>query len=662
MASRESFGKIGSDDDWEEIADNYSVKSLSSDDEEDEKPAASPALTRSKVDSSTPRSQTSPIRHAPQVNASHDANDTNVTGLGHALSKVDIGIQSAPRATSPVSVDKMAAIKTSSAPKPRVLLPPSQQDMRRPTASSPREESQRPQDLARYPGAPKSGDVCRYTKAPPATTDNGTISDYSTVFPDVPATPDYMPGYGSPPPSLPAPPCRGTPYPYPPPGFSTSATQHKRAEVTFPPQPNVSKTSEVSNEPTCPILPYNHATQELGSWKQSTMGKFTSAPFNNKNPQESGSFAQDAKVATARGTMLLEHFNRQERKPEEMVSQCGTSLGVSTHDTVLANTLDLDETSTDPVVINNALQSLSRMLRDTSPALCIMHLKHATKVLPACKSLLAQVDSLTPILAVYAAKYNQPTATARDVPLDPSLMMWIASLSRTLWEIGFEFKIVESSNHGSSSPKRAPSLETLVGELESAAKQMDEFLPIIQSDFAEFQKKQKPVFPASTAAPEPNHEINIPNDYQRPRIRQTMYGLKKELQHAIFILKGCQRWLPDPAKVIVGDVTNGMSNLFDVVGGIMASNGPAWFEGPTSETGRPRVITHSEFGNLDPIVIEDYSARIQQICGLVHIDAAESRTWSEEMIREHHVCMLIEQQQIDSLEHIVSVCKGMLLR
>ncbi|KAI8189041.1 hypothetical protein K4K51_005632 [Colletotrichum sp. SAR 10_75] len=420
MASRESFGKIGSDDDWEEIADNYSVKSLSSDDEEDEKPAASPVPTRSKVESS-PRSQTSPTRHARQVNESHDANDANMSKLGDALSAVDIG----------------------------------------------------------------------------------------------------------------------------------------------------------------------------------------------------------------------------------------RSLG---------DTLDLDETSTDPIVIDNALQSLSRMLRDTSPALCIMHLKHATKVLPACKSLLAQVDSLTPILAVYAAKCNQPRTTARDVPLDASLMMWIASLSRTLWEIGFEFKIVESNNHGSSSPKRAPSLETLVGELESAAMQMDEFLPIIQADFAEFQKKPMYVFPGITAAPAPLYEIETPNDYQRPRIRQTMYGLKKELQHAISILKDCQRWLPDAAKVIVGDVTNGMGILFDVVGAIMASNGPAWIEGLTSETGRPRLINHSEFGNLDPIVIEDYSARIQQICGLVHIDAAESRTWSEEMIREHHVCMLIEQQQIDSLEHIVSVLKGMLLR
>ncbi|KAI8290469.1 hypothetical protein K4K60_005562 [Colletotrichum sp. SAR11_57] len=530
MASRESFGKIGSDDDWEEIADNYSVKSLSSDDEEDEKPAASPVPTRSKVDSS-PRSQTSPTRHAPQVTASHDANDANTSDLGHALSKMDIGTQFAPRPTSPVSVDKVAAVKTTSASKSKAPLPPSQQD-------------------------------------------------------------------------------------------------------------------------------------ELGSRKQLTMGEVTSAPLKNLNSQESGP-RKVAKGAARIGDMSFEGFTEQERKPKEMVSQCGASFGASTHDTApgsLGDTLDLDETSTDPIVIDNALQSLSRMLRDTSPALCIMHLKHATKVLPACKSLLAQVDSLTPILAGYAAKCNQPTTTARDVPLDASLMMWIASLSRTLWEIGFEFKIVESNNPGSSSPKRAPSLETLVGELESAAKQMDEFLPIIQADFAEFQKKPMYVFPGITAAPAPKYEIETPNDYQRPRIRQTMYGLKKELQHAISILKDCQRWLPDAAKVIVGDVTNGMGILFDVVGGIMASNGPAWIEGLTSETGRPRLINYSEFGNLDPIVIEDYSARIQQICGLVHIDAAESRTWSEEMIREHHVCMLIEQQQIDSLEHIVSVLKGMLLR
>ncbi|KAI8281713.1 hypothetical protein K4K56_011663 [Colletotrichum sp. SAR 10_98] len=394
------------------------------------------------------------------------------------------------------------------------------------------------------------------------------------------------------------------------------------------------------------------------------MGKITSAPLKNLNSQESDP-RKAAKGAPRIGDMSLEGLTEHGRKPKEMVSQYGASFGASTHDTApgsLGDTLDLDETSTDPIVIDNALQSLSRMLRDTSPALCIMHLKHATKVLPACKSLLAQVDSLTPILAVYAAKCNQPTATARDVPLDASLMMWIASLSRTLWEIGFEFKIVESNNHGSSSPKRAPSLETLVGELESAAKQMDEFLPIIQADFAEFQKKPMYVFPGITAAPAPKYEIETPNDYQRPRIRQTMYGLKKEMQHAISILKDGQRWLPDAAKVIVGDVTNGMGILFDVVGGIMASNGPAWIEDLTSETGRPRLINHSEFGNLDPIVIEDYSARIQQICGLVHIDAAESRTWSEEMIREHHVCMLIEQQQIDSLEHIVSVLKGMLLR
>ncbi|KAF4819290.1 hypothetical protein CGCSCA5_v004636 [Colletotrichum siamense] len=623
MASRESFGKIGSDDDWEEIADNYSVKSLSSDDEEDEKPAASPVPTRSKVESS-PRSQTSPTRHAPQVNESHDANDANMSKLGDALSAVDIGSQSAPRPTSPVSVDKMAATKTASAWKSKAALPPSQKDIRQPTASSSREESQQPQDWTRYPRAPTLGDVYRYTKAPAATTDNGTRPNHPTASPN-------------------------------------NAT---RAEGTFTLQSNASKTSDVSNEPTYPNLPCNDAIQELGSRKQLTMGEVTSAPLKNLNPQESGP-RKVAKGAARSGDMSFEGFTEQERKPKEMVSQCGASFGASTHDTApgsLGDTLDLDETSTDPIVIDNALQSLSRMLRDTSPALCIMHLKHATKVLPACKSLLAQVDSLTPILAVYAAKCNQPTVTARDVPLDASLMMWIASLSRTLWEIGFEFKIVESNNHGSSSPKRAPSLETLVGELESAAKQMDEFLPIIQADFAEFQKKPMYVFPGITAAPASKYEIETPNDYQRPRIRQTMYGLKKELQHAISILKDCQRWLPDAAKVIVGDVTNGMGILFDVVGGIMASNGPAWSEGLSSEIGRPRLINHSEFGNLDPIVIEDYSARIQQICGLVHIDAAESRTWSEEMIREHHVCMLIEQQQIDSLEHIVSVLKGMLLR
>ncbi|KAF4834385.1 hypothetical protein CGCTS75_v003398 [Colletotrichum tropicale] len=653
MASRESFGKIGSDDDWEEIADNYSVKSLSSDDEEDEKPAASPVPTRSKVDSS-PRSQTSPTRHAPQINASHDANDANMSNLGHALSKMDIGTQSAPRPTSPVSVDKVAAIKTTSASKPKAPLPPSHQDIRQPTASSPREDSQRPQ----YPRAPASGNVYRYTKAPTAATDNATLSSFA--FPDEKTRRAYMLECGPPAP-LPnparAPRNRST-------VSSTSAIQHKRPEDTFTPQSNASKTSDVSNEPTYPILPFNDATQESGSWKQLTTGKVTSAPLKNLNPQESGP-RKGATGAPIVGAMSFEGFTEQGRMPKEVVSQYGASFGASTHDTVpvsLDDTLDLDETSTDPVVIDNALQSLSRMLRDTSPALCIMHLKHATKVLPACKSLLAQVDSLTPILAVYAAKCHQPTTTARDVPLDASLMMWIASLSRTLWEIGFEFKIVESNNPGSSSPKRAPSLETLVGELESAAKQMDEFLPIIQADFAEFQKKPKYVFPGITAAPAPKYEIETPNDYQRPRIRQTMYGLKKELQHAISILKDGQRWLPDAAKVIVGDVTNGMGILFDVVGGIMASNGPAWIEDLTSETGRPRLINHSEFGNLDPIVIEDYSARIQQICGLVHIDAAESRTWSEEMIREHHVCMLIEQQQIDSLEHIVSVLKGMLLR
>ncbi|KAF0328602.1 hypothetical protein RB213_015298 [Colletotrichum asianum] len=651
MASRESFGKIGSDDDWEEIADNYSVKSLSSDDEEDEKPAASPVPTRSEVDSS-PRSQTSPTRHAPQVTASHDANDANTSDLGHALSKMDIGTQSAPRPTSPVSVDKVAAIKTTSASKPKAPLPPSQQDIRQPTASSSREDSQRPQ----YPRAPTSGNVYRYTKAPAAATDNATLSSFA--FPDEKTRRAYMLECGPPlPNSARAPRSRPT-------VSSTCAIQHKRPEDNFTPQSNGSKTSDVSNEPPYPNLPCNDATHELGSWKQLIMGKVTSAPLKNLNPQESGP-RKGAKGAPRIGDMSFEGFTEQERKPKEMISECGVSFDASTHDTApgsLGDTLDLDETSTDPIVIDNALQSLSRMLRDTSPALCIMHLKHATKVLPACKSLLAQVDSLTPILAVYAAKCNQPITTARDVPLDASLMMWIASLSRTLWEIGFEFKIVESNNPGSSSPKRAPSLETLVGELESAAKQMDEFLPIIQADFAEFQKKPWYVFPGIAAAPAPKYEIETPNDYQQPRIRQTMYGLKKELQHAISILKDCQRWLPDAAKVIVGDVTNGMGILFDVVGGIMASNGPAWIEGLTSETGRPRLITHSEFGNLDPIVIEDYSARIQQICGLVHIDAAESRTWSEEMIREHHVCMLIEQQQIDSLEHIVSVLKGMLLR
>ncbi|KAL0935465.1 uncharacterized protein CTRU02_210056 [Colletotrichum truncatum] len=332
----------------------------------------------------------------------------------------------------------------------------------------------------------------------------------------------------------------------------------------------------------------------------------------------------------------------------------------------IGESLDLEESSINPVLINNNLRALEQTLTETSDltAKSRTYPDYATKIYTSCQDLTLQVNELLPILGEYADQWERPSTAARDIPLDPSLQLWIASLTRILSELGKIHKALDSAGDRTKDIELENSFATYVDALSDHYRQMNDFLPIMQIDFNDYKTKYMS-FPSPTIAeritgPRHNYQVSNMGTDQIYCIRRAVYALKDELQRTILVLEASLSCLSDIRLIAVTDVITAVRRVFDAVSQALTNNGSEWIENDLKH-GNRQLLSYAEFSNLDPTTIEDFTARIKQINDLVHIGALESRLWSAYMVQQHHICMLFEQQQLDSLDTIVSVLEEIML-
>ncbi|KZL81951.1 hypothetical protein CI238_05925 [Colletotrichum incanum] len=575
MAERQNLAKQDLDD-WEEVADNYSVVSLSSSDDDEDIASATSSLktprdgpldcreNREKNSCSTAANLSQPARSQPPP--SEAIGETSQTA---SLNTNPIGIGPAP----PAPVDRFGTFSPSIA----VL------------SQGVRHES----PIGRVAS---TGEV--------VSTHSPKIADKITVVTCKKArgSGEHMPAEAA-----------------------GSSDHHSRIEWFGAP---------IRRQASSPPIPSTSNDAAQASYE------FTYKPSTDKEMEETaGKFSR---------LMMNSEHGESSSKPE------GT----------LGETLNLDDSLMDPVCISKTLESLYDYIADTlrRTGEQLAGLNDSLNVASSCHALMTQISELRPILSEYATQWEKPLG-AKDIPLDPSLSLWLSSLQTIVSKLRRKSRLWSRHANTEEGKKVHSALLKLDATLNNHIKQMNDFLPIIQVDFNDY-RTQNLAFPTEVIDGEnqtTKHAGNIP---PRPtdrlsQVRNAMYSLKDQLQKTVEVLAISQNFLPEAASITASDIVRRLGSTFNAASLALTNNGSEWLE---SDLGRAQIglLSHAEFSNLDPRTLHDFKVRLQQICSLVS-DPADHHQWTEEMVRSHYVYMLVEQQQLDALSNIASVLEDLMM-
>jgi len=363
----------------------------------------------------------------------------------------------------------------------------------------------------------------------------------------------------------------------------------------------------------------------------------------------------ESKMEEAAGEFDSLKINADPPEEEEELGKPEATLG---------ETLDLDDSLMDPVCISKTLGSLYDYIADTLRRTTeeLAGLNESLNVGSSCNALMGQINELRPILAEYAIQWEK-SAGAREIPLDPSLSLWLSSLEAIISKLRRKSRRWSRHANTEEGKKVHSALLQLDAALDNHIKQMNDFLPIIQVDYNDYRTQNMP-FPIDEIDDEcksPRHGGNIP---PRPtdrlsQVRNAMYSLKDQLQKTVEVLAIGQNFLSEPACATASDIVVRLGSTINAASLALTNNGSEWLE---SDLGRAQIglLSHAEFSNLDPKTLHEFKVRLQQICNLLS-NPADHKQWTDEMVRGHHVYMLVEQQQLDALGNIASVLQDLMM-
>ncbi|GKT43017.1 uncharacterized protein ColSpa_03198 [Colletotrichum spaethianum] len=330
----------------------------------------------------------------------------------------------------------------------------------------------------------------------------------------------------------------------------------------------------------------------------------------------------------------------------------------------LGETLDLDDSSMDPVCIGKTLESLYYYITDTlrRTGEQLAGLNDSLNVASSCHALMTQISELRPILTEYANQWEKPLG-AKDIPLDPSLSLWLSSLQTTVSKLRRKSRLWTRHANTEEGKKVHSALLRLDAALDNHVKQMNDFLPIIHVDFNDYRTQHMsfPIEEIDEEAMSPKYTDTIPprRTDRLSQVRNAIYSLKDQLQKTVEMMAICQNFLPEAASTTASDIVRRLGSTFNAASLALTNNGSEWLD---SDLGRAQIglLSHAEFSNLDPSTLHDFKVRLQQICNLVS-SPADGHQWTDEMVRSHYVYMLVEQQQLDALCNIASILEDLMM-
>ncbi|KAK4227320.1 hypothetical protein QBC38DRAFT_324075, partial [Podospora fimiseda] len=284
----------------------------------------------------------------------------------------------------------------------------------------------------------------------------------------------------------------------------------------------------------------------------------------------------------------------------------------------------------DPRFLKAILESINDILDET---ICLevpnaIYTADGKNPFTICRRIRGQLRELAPILSGYA-KAMASNDSSDDIPIDPGLHSWLS---------GVRVKALSlQATARNSLEKLVYNLEPnqafvgIVQDLEEYEDKMDEFLPIMQVDFNEFQTKfmNLPIapVPSTTHHPSRSEPIRIPSPgssrplsgsplgsisqcSKLPILRQELYNLKDAISQAqsrLILVRGTRS---EPWEV-KGAACHLASKLYDIneaISTILSNNGSEWID-----SGISGGMSYAEFIALDTHYVIDLRHELQDM-------------------------------------------------
>ncbi|KAK4159448.1 hypothetical protein QBC43DRAFT_327287 [Cladorrhinum sp. PSN259] len=289
----------------------------------------------------------------------------------------------------------------------------------------------------------------------------------------------------------------------------------------------------------------------------------------------------------------------------------------------MAEAFDDDDTrNIDPQFLLTTLESLADILEDT---ICleetnIVYTSNGRSPFAVCKRIREQVRELAPILSGYA-KAMSLGSSADDIPLDPQLEGWLSSVRVKVLSLQ-----VEAHNSlGRHSLGYKHEFERILQDLEEHEDKMEEFLPIWQVYFNEFQTQgmNLPIAPAVVPGPSdpyttsrlllgsaptgiPSPTWHCPTTTSRsqsrpeltakvPNLKKELYNLKDTISQVIERLHDTtSQGSEEQTSSSILTISTRLDNLHQTITIMNSNNGSEWIDSSLSGG-----MTHAEFRALD---------------------------------------------------------------
>ncbi|KAK3385435.1 hypothetical protein B0H63DRAFT_182987 [Podospora didyma] len=280
----------------------------------------------------------------------------------------------------------------------------------------------------------------------------------------------------------------------------------------------------------------------------------------------------------------------------------------------------------DPLFLRKTLQSLHEILDDTIQTVFDLPSANSDIAGPSlrlCRRLKGQVSDLIPIVSGYA---NVWSTSSRELPLDPGLHGWLSGVRIKVLGLQAEAQRIARGPSTCSDfvYEYVAGIWDILSEYEA---KMEEFLPIMQVDFSEFQAQQRKLSFVRLREAGPGYEPaarSAPIDIPRHRSISTSPPIQgaKTGSSRVFLLRRELNLLQDVMRETIDHLLNvsGLSKsataLAQEVAGVyqkvrrkielILTNDSTW-------TGVSGGLTYSEFLELDWGCISDFAAQLATI-------------------------------------------------
>ncbi|KAM5343413.1 hypothetical protein ACJ41O_011950 [Fusarium nematophilum] len=308
-----------------------------------------------------------------------------------------------------------------------------------------------------------------------------------------------------------------------------------------------------------------------------------------------------------------------------------------------------------------------------------------------CLEISMQAQELEKMLKTYSDYWTAQgqNISPDDMPLSPNVFHWISHLRvQVLRAQGELLNLKPEGSPGPSLPLNPTSIPLRVNSALSACLEsledsqgiLAEFLPILKAqvqisvhrgptliltsrnrDFDEFRTKWMN-FPQREVGELQSQPRREPPHPAVCRIRRELYDLKDRIRMIAVFLSDMEAGSESlPLLEATPPVVRSLENMVEAISTILTNNGTDWIAYDLAS--RPKkTISYPEFLTLDPDILHDITGHLQAFQQELDIGCEVSfRTYTQEMIRNHQLYLLLEGGQLQELSSTMEFLESLLM-